>query len=307
LKNLALATLTFEIVKKAYPGYQAPFGLAEDGSAKLGSWAVALLPFLEQQTLRDYWDDQTFNDDWVEAVRDGNKGALELFYPQISLFKCPADVMQKSKYAGTSYAANAGFHLMPRDPALDLDWYAKAADESERSTISQRSANGIFVNRLGAEVIDPTTGKVVQVFGNSPAVSSSDVADGTSMTILFAESCNNLSWQNFSIVDESARSKLGVVWLYAGATASAGRPQPLLVTSTMKFNDRKMFVGSGPTRARPSAHHVQTVNVAMADGSTRAIDENIDYHVYQSLMAPLDGQSDIPNLQYKLREDDFVK
>ena len=307
IKNLALATVDFETSKKAYPGYQAIFGSIGKGSGKIGSWAVALMPMLEQQALRDYWDDPSFNDDWVEGVRDGNKGSLELFYPQISLFVCPADTMQKSTYAGTSYAANLGFHLMPRDPALELEWYAKAADDSERSTISQRSANGIFANRLGAEVIDPATGQLVKVFGNSPKVSSGDVKDGTSVTILFAENCNNLSWQDYSIADDSARCKLGVVWLYAGATSSDGRPQPLEVISTMRINDRKLYIGNGPTRARPSANHVQSVNVAMADGSTRAIHEGIDYHVYQSLMAPDDSASDIPNLQYRLRPVDYEK
>ncbi len=307
LKNLALASLNFETTTKFYPGYQAQFGRATDGSAKLGSWAVALLPYLEQQQLRDQWDDPTYHEDWVKAVRDGNKGALEFFYPQVALFKCPADTIQKSPYAGTSYAANAGFYLLPRDPVLEMAWYTAAADDSERSTISQRAANGIFVNRLGTEVIDPATGQLVKVFGNSPGVSSKDLVDGASTTILLAESCNNLNWQDFSIVDDSARHKLGVLWLYAGTTSSDGRPKPLVVTSTMKINDGKMYIGSGPTRARPSAQHAQVVNIALADGSTRAISEDIDYHVYQSLMAPLDVQSDIPNLHYKLREDDYVE
>ncbi len=310
LKNLTLATLNFETTKEVYPGYQALYGspsntVLQTEPGKIGSWVVALLPMLEQQALRDFWDDPAFNDDWVEAVRDGNKGASELFYPSLGILRCPSDTMLDREFAGTSYAPNAGFHLMPRDPVMALEWYASAADASERSTISQRSANSLFVNRLGSAVIDPTTGQLAQVFGSGQAVNSADVKDGTSQTISFTENCNNLSWADFSITDESARSKVGIVWLYAGDSASEGRPQPLLVTSTMKINDRKMFVGSGPTRARPSAMHPAVVNVAMADGSIRTIDESIDYHVYQSLMAPHDASSDIPDLRYKLKADDF--
>lgn len=306
LKNLSLATINFETTKREYPGYQARFGVREDGSAKIGSWLVHLLPMVEQQALRDIWDDTTTNDEWSRAVGGQDKGALQKFYPSISWLNCPVDRMERPAYASTSYVANAGFHLVQRDPALELESYASAADDSERSTISQRSANGVFVNRLGSQVIDPVSGKAVAVFGNAAApVRSADIRDGTSQTILFSENCNKLSWSAFSITDETARAKLGIVWLYAGSTSSDGRPQPLKVISTMRINYNKGFVGSGPTSARPTSFHPYIVNIAMADGSVRSLSEDIDYRVYQSLMAPHDASSDIPDLDYKLREDDL--
>ena len=56
-----------------------------------------------------------------------------------------------------SYAPNAGFHLLPNDPALGMQLYEQVKDASERSAISQRAANGLFANRLGPAIIDPHT------------------------------------------------------------------------------------------------------------------------------------------------------
>ena len=307
IKNLALATINFEVAKKQYPGYQASFGKREDGSTKIGSWVVSLLPMLEQQALRDHWDDPTTHDAWLAAVRDQDKESLAAFYPTINVFSCPSDTLRQAEFAGMSYAANAGFQLLPNDPALGLKLYATVEDASKRSVISQRAANGLFANRLGPEVIDPQTGMPAKVFGYSEKrISNDHVRDGTSQTIMFAEHCNNLNWRDYSIADDSSRYQLGVVWLYAGKSASADRPQPLAVTDDMRINHHKLLPGSGPRRARPSGMHQGIVVAAFADGSTKVIDEGIDYQVYQSLMAPQDATSDIPNLNYELRKEDYV-
>ena len=71
------------------------------------------------------------------------------------------------------------------------------------------------------------------------------------------------------------------------------------------INFEKDVVSNSPKRARPNAHHQGIVNAAMADGSTKAIAEEIDYHVYQALMTPHTRQSDAPNVLYLLKEDDF--
>ena len=307
IKNLALATINFEVAKKQYPGYQASFGKREDGSTKIGSWVVSLLPMLEQQALRDHWDDPTTHDAWLAAVRDQDKESLAAFYPTINVFSCPSDTSRQAEFAGMSYAANAGFQLLPNDPALGLKLYATVEDASKRSVISQRAANGLFANRLGPEVIDPQTGMPAKVFGYSEnRISNDHVRDGTSQTLMFAEHCNNLNWRDYSIADDSSRYQLGVVWLYAGKSASADRPQPLAVTDDMRINHHKLLPGSGPRRARPSGMHQGIVVAAFADGSTKQIDEGIDYQVYQSLMAPQDATSDIPNLNYELRKEDYV-
>ena len=309
LRNHALSTVTFESIKKQYPSYQNAFGKRDDGSAKIGSWVVALLPYLEQQILRDQWDDVLSHDSWLAAVRDKDQDKLKEFYPEIGILICPDDVLERSKFGATSYAVNAGFHLLPNDPALGLTLYANAADPSEQSAISQRAANGVFANRVGPEVVDPQTGKLSRVFGyHAQPIRSDDIReDGLSNTILFSENCNSLSWQDFSIVDDSSRSKLGIVWLYAGTSASEGRPKPMAVRAEMRINHGKLLnSASGPVRARPSGFHKGGIcQVAFADGTVRSISEEIDYRVYQSLMAPQDSASDIPDRTYVLKEQDY--
>ena len=311
LKNLSIGTVNFESIKQQYPGYQGVFGGRE---AKIGSWVVSLMPYLiqetiQQQRLRDQWDDTTNYESWISAFSGNDKAAIETFYPPINFAFCPSDTSQRSEFAGLSYAANAGFYLMPDDPALGLEKYAQVEGASERSTTSQRSANGLFANRIGPEVVDPQTGKLTKVFGNcTNRTRSSDVIDGTSNTIMFAEHMNNLNWRDFSITDDSSRYQLGILWLYAGKSASKDRPTPWAVTGAMRINHSKLIPApNGPFCARPSGNHPGVIIAAFADGSTKAIDELIDYHVYQSLMAPHDAQSDIPNLEYSLRRSDYLR
>ncbi|MDX1929197.1 MAG: DUF1559 domain-containing protein [Pirellulaceae bacterium] len=307
VKNLALATVNFEITQKQYPGYQALFGNRDDGSAKTGSWAVALLPLLEQSELRDTWDDPTTHESWQAAVRDKDEQKLQAFYPAVQVFICAEDLSQKAKFGALSYGVNAGLHLLPNDPALGLSQYANAGDASEHSSISQRSENGVFANRAGPNVVDPHTGLSTQVFGyHADRIQSQNLRDGLSQTFLFSENCSSLSWLDYSIVDDSSRSKLGIVWLYAGDSASEGRPKPTAVTADMRINNGKNKSKLGPFRARPSGFHAGGIVVAaFADGSTSSISSEIDYHIYQSLMAPHDSASDIPNRAYVLKDEDY--
>lgn len=129
--------------------------------------------------------------------------------------------------------------------------------------------------------------------------------DGLSNTIAFFENCNNLNWREYSISDDSARYKLGGVWLYVGDTTSPGRPTAAPVESVMRINYEKNVVSTSPKRARPNSFHQGVVLAAFADGSISAISEDIDYHVYQALMTPQTRQSDVPYNQYLLREADY--
>ena len=54
--------------------------------------------------------------------------------------------------------------------------------------------------------------------------------------------------------------------------------------------------------ARPSSAHVAGVNVAMADGGTRFVQETIDYRVYQAIMTPRGKGSDVPWPEFVLTD-----
>lgn len=55
--------------------------------------------------------------------------------------------------------------------------------------------------------------------------------------------------------------------------------------------------------ARPTAAHVEGVNMAFADGATRFIGEGIDYRVYQALMTPRGKSSDVPFKEFVITDE----
>ena len=305
MKDIARAAISFEGTRGCYPTYQSEFGGKSGGPVKLGSWVVSLMPYLEHQALRDTWDDPSEQGNWVKAVVQQDATQFQRFYPKLATLTCPQDKTLKGKYAPLSYVANTGFYLLPSDPAIGLEAYKNAADDSARSIVSQRVQNGLFANGLPMLVVDPKSSNPTATFG--PALkkhTADDVRDGTSQTIALFENSNNLTWHEYSITDDSARYRLGCVWLYVG-DSTGGRPQGMEIESVMRINFEKDVVSSSPKRARPNAHHQGIVIAAMADGSTKAIAEEIDYHVYQALMTPHTRQSDAPNVLYLLKEDDF--
>lgn len=306
LRQLALAAMQFTIDKKRFPGYQERFG-TRGPEGKIGSWTITLMPYLEEQALRDIWDDPDMQPRWIKAADNSPaKADLDLFYPDLHFAVCPSDQSPRAGVAPLSYVANTGFYLLPNDAALELDIYSGAATESECSTLSQRPANGLFCNQLSDEVTDPATGRNVKVFGvAAQPVRTEDVRDGISQTLLFSENHLSLSWRDTSLADDRARLALGMVWLYAGESAAPGRPHPRKLTPEMLIQGEARTPNVTPLSARPSSSHLGVVNVGMADASVRPLSEGLDYRVYQALMTPGSRRSDVPNPNYAPEPDEF--
>ena len=102
-----------------------------------------------------------------------------------------------------------------------------------------------------------------------------------------------------------------MVWLYrlddpTQTTNSTTDCDP--VQAVNKINGLKLTATIGSAdAARPSSNHPGTVVIAMLDGSTKSLDDTLDYHVYQALMTPGTRQSDVPNELYLLKEDDYLQ
>jgi len=306
MRNLSLALVNYETSFKGYPGYQQTFGMNDSGHAKLGSWVVSLFPQLEQASLRDVWDDPSEQANWELSWRSSNVIQEARFYPRLSSLVCPADVSAGDNRRGpTSYAANTGFYMTADDPASELGPYANVTDASQRSTIMQRSANGVFSNHLPAMAWDPRSSQIVPVFGRAKMISSMDIRDGTSQTIGLAENVQpDLSWQDYSLADDSTRYRVGVVWLYSGTRAAPGRPQPTPLPAAHSFGARPTAaVQPSLEVAYPSSMHPGRFNVARLDGSVLSLSTTIDYRVYQALMTPNTRQSDMPAPYFELTND----
>lgn len=311
VRNLTLALVNFETSKKRYPGYLEAFGSKRDtmgNVGKVGSWVVALLPYIEQQALRDVWDDVDEFTNWSNAA-SGVELQAERFYPNIGLLECPSDQRNEEPTAINSYACNAGFI-----PATS----SGANYNSNASVASQSKQNGVFTNQL------PAAYNGVNVFGAFPSSIRSDhMRDGTSQTIAFSENMQANGWfygSNQAIysattgtVGDSPRWHLGIVWLYRG---EGNPPQGLTTPSDMqpllpvnKINGEKLEATvEGPlgfNAGRPSSNHTGVVTISMLDGSVENMSEGVDYFVYQALMTPQTKASAVPYPGYLLNEDAY--
>lgn len=319
LKQLSLATSNFEISKKSYPSIQSRFA-TQDGRGKLGTWVVSLLPYIEEQKLRDRWDDVTMQEQW-EVEFCNLKKSSSTFYPQLDTLVCNQNITNQSMAAPLSYLANAGLYIrfdLPetegrasqepalRDPVLDLEAYQGVTDASQLSTIAQRPANGVFANSIPKQVYHPRTKLDETCFGVASApVRSRDFKDGLSSTILFAENLGQRSWADVSITDDSVRYKVGFVWIYAGHDAAEGRPRPTAAPSYTTSAKRWSREPANYKNAYPSSMHSGVFTVSMVDGSVRYLSVDISYVVYQALVTPQTANSDMPNNLWRLKAIDY--
>lgn len=299
LREIALATVSFETTKKQYPGVQEAFG-TKGSSFKAGTWVVSILGNLEQQNLRDVWNDSAENANWA------NPSNIENFYPNISLFRCPSHPRSQPLDGSplNNYVCNAGFRLGPSESGLASTLYPAidANDAGKVSIATQRKENGVFINKLSGSVGYP-----------GDKIAATDIYDGLSTTLGYSENVQADSWGYVNTGDDSARYHVGMVWLYrlsdpSKTTRTPGRPadpvQPANRINGLKDTPNKI---GDPEFARPSSNHPGVVMASMLDGAVIKLNETVDYHVYQALMTPKTSQSDAPWNKYLLKDDDYQR
>ncbi len=330
MRQLGLAINQHTIDKKKYPGCIERFGKTNLNTWKIGTWAVALLPYLEQQPLRDIWDDPNMTTSGGAAVWTGVRAATdpnaEIFYPVIKSFICASDIVSisapiEADYATNSYVVNAGFYpFSPAAvPATDLSvldgFLGYSAGSLEQSSVnSQLAANGIFHINTPRQFLAPD-GSAVTMVGASQAVRTEAVRDGTSQTLALSENLQAGDWGYWSLNDTigsggalSPRVVHGMVYLYRdspGASPAPLHPSPNVVQNENVINGQKLIATLSPETARPSANHTGVVNAAMLDASVRTIAEQVDYVVYQQLMTPNGRSSHMPRSLFLLKATDL--
>ncbi|TWT75140.1 DUF1559 family PulG-like putative transporter [Allorhodopirellula solitaria] len=331
LKNLALAAIQHENTKGELPGYLQSYGVFPGGvdpsdpagtideHVKLGTWTVALMPWLDAQPTYEAWTEDRYPILDTSAEFNTNSS------PNLAIMQCPSNPNDESDKARNSYISNNG--MEPYAGSGTTQGFLVNFEDS------MSRANGVFNNKYAG---NSASGAAI-----GPKMRLDDMKDGQGNTMLFSENVQALPWNALGLqaaavlsgtneatpagYPPAARYVQGMVWHYeddqfndTNLTSFWSHGAPVAVEAKHKINGRgplaseAIFVetmGSpvGSTTvadlARPSSAHVDGVNAGMADGGTRYITTSIDYRVYQALLTPRGKSSDVPWQEYVIDED----
>jgi len=273
LKQLALATLNHESTYQELPAADRSLRIKQATNnatfAYRVSMLVALLPFLEEQSLYD---------SCITAIRAGNQPMGGVFDTNIAPFLCPSDPNVSNKlgayrWGRTNYHGNAGD--IATDPTYP--WLRRGAICSDQGR-SAPSANN-------------ATLRVVKL---------KDITDGTSQTLLLSEVI--IGDQTTRMPAGVGKTGSGIGWTAPPATcqslvAATGNEYTAAVTSGYMpgvgwgFADPPnslFYTHLPPNAARcaqdhnwaaympASSYHPGGVLVAMCDGSTAFVQNGIE-------------------------------
>jgi prepilin-type N-terminal cleavage/methylation domain-containing protein/prepilin-type processing-associated H-X9-DG protein len=240
----------------ACPGMGEP---ASSYSTRFGNWAIAILPYLEQNALYERYDLRYYN----EAAE--NRAVRET---AVAVYGCPSDPSPRLPMTPAT------------GPAAQTD--AKYAPGSYRA-VSGRSDDGD--NYLDSEMMFSYRAKsrgpihTVGIWGYT-SENINKVKDGTSNTLLVGESttATNLGHRTF--------------WAYSFAyySMSGAAAQP----RTLWGDYDRCAGGAGDGGENPckrgwGSGHAGGLNFALCDGSTRSINASINMNLFANL-ATIDGE-----------------
>lgn len=313
-----------------------PSGAGGPGHVKVGTWAVALMPNLDSQPIYELWSDDQYPV-VVEASHPKIVNQNENIYnqtavPNLEFMICPSDIMNdQERFGANSYVSNNGFYP---GPDLDTPPALRGASFPPPPVLDKSFAvgNGVFNNKY-----DGKGGPASLITGG--AVRNDQMRDSKTQTVLFSENLQALPWYRAGAMEptsnvigqelvdgfpagaeSAARSLTGMVWAYFDdqQATSPGKEKPPVPPAVVRINGAdpggvdkfNLFMTdlAPPDRwqlARPSSAHSGGAVMSFADGSTRFVDENIAYYVYQALLTPHGTRSEVPFTKRRISDDDF--
>ncbi|NLE39815.1 MAG: DUF1559 domain-containing protein [Pirellulaceae bacterium] len=227
------------------------------------NWLLAILPYLEQNTLAAGYDYDAYNEGEV------NRWARETFVP---VYSCPADLEPDTPAVPATGPASAGLLNLPYMPG------------SYRA-VSGRSEGWRFLDSANlTSYPTPWRGAIhaVGVYGFT-VEQMRDVRDGLSQTLLAGESTTRTSpeWRTF--------------WAYSHAHYSLSAVTPQSRVLLGDFDRCKALDGTGrdePCRRGWGGNHPDGLNFVCCDGAVHFVGAGVDMELLARL-ATIDGEETV--------------
>ncbi len=275
LKQIGLAMLAFESVRGKLP---AGSGYVFDTTGKAPTWAVSVLPQLDQGNLYDQWANSHL------PLSDSANTAL--VSTTLSVFICPSDTQATAPILQNRMDSNSSWGLATRNPTVSLGlWYPASMGPThiDQCTFCPNSTpsptnfccQGCNLGTQGSSAYSGCPGIPPNTFaglvGRSlAAIKIANVTDGMSNTLMVGETLpadcawNGVFMQNFPV-------------------ASTEIPLDTFISDNGAHDIWWQTSGY-------KSMHPGTVGFAMGDGSVHYFSAAIDYQLYNNLGTRAGGE-----------------
>jgi prepilin-type N-terminal cleavage/methylation domain-containing protein len=276
LKQIALSVHNYHDVNKKFPPGGITLGRC-CGTPSYTTWAIAILPFLEEQNLFDRYRQDLFNEDPLNAfVRT----------QFVDVYICPSDINTKRtdrpesgpgsrlQYAPGSYRAVSGkSRRHPNWPDNSEIWH-----------------DGGYAYRHRGALHHVGTSPSVYGFNYTGDVTSERMAtilDGTSNTLMFGE------------FHTKTRNRRRTFWAYTYTSYNQSTVCPPCGSRTLvpSYDLCRTLPGGGFSASNPCKRawgslHPNIIQFALCDGSVRPIHTNVNMDILGGL-ASIHGQESV--------------
>lgn len=313
IKQLGLSAHNFASAREYFPTSGArtsdvwwcvdvDHGISGGSGQELAGWCFQLLPFIEQGNIADLRTD-------IVGLTDVPPGLeMEICAMPVPILTCPSRGTRTWTPAGGAAALTTWFcgdyanvegvggvgGEAPGTFVESVDWGAARTDPSEEFFVGVISRAGRFEQALS----DPSPSNK---FVKWNRIGPGDVVDGTSNTIMFAESSQSSQLYGDNVFGTDHWTFIGNVGgVYAPGFWTNGRlvngrrtqsnGETLLKADSESDRVRPMWVGTLPTDEWGfGSPHPGTVTAVFGDGSCRSVSRNVDWATWQNGCIRNDG------------------
>ena len=262
LKQIGLALHNYHQAVSTFP----PGGITEGpccSTKSLTSWAISILPYLEQQALYDKYDMNAFNED------PPNQLVRETF---LAAYACPTETgvkmldVPESGPGGTGNVSyRRGSYRCVTGKSDGSQWWD--ADQNSSLPLDWRGVLHQVADRNVSR--DLTTERIA------------DVRDGTSNTLMVGEMATE------------TRQRRRTFWAYSYTSYNASCAVPQSRTLLVDYEECSQVGGLGgdnPCKRGWGSFHPGGLHFVLCDGSVRFIQTTIDINLFCSLATIAGGE-----------------